>query len=216
MSAPKFDVTVTALEIDSVLERTANPRHRGLLLNMREHLLLEFSGQWREVLSPRLMVEKPAFHLYTPNGRVLIEGMNAVERFYREYWEADASRSAAAALVRGSSSGQEISVTDTRVIGVSQLASQRWGHELQSMSTGRAVATGAAFIPNLDPKGLYLETYHMVYVFEYGDGDRLIGENTYSGGDSAVYELSKADLVTPEDAARAIEPYLSNPPSRFV
>src|SRR5271168_5169322 len=139
MTAPKFDVTVTAIEIDAVLKKTINPRHRGLLLNMREHLLLEFSGRWQEVLSPRLMVEKPAFHLYTPNGRVLIEGMSAVERFYREYWEADPSRSAAAALVTRSSPGQEISVTDTRVIGVSLLASQRWGRELQSMSAGRAV-----------------------------------------------------------------------------
>jgi hypothetical protein len=216
MAAPKFDVTVSALEIDAVLQRTRNQRHRGLLLNMREHLLLEASGRWREVLTPRLMVEEPAFHLYTPNGRMLIEGMSAVEKFYREYWEAETSRSAAAALVQRSAPGQEIIVTDTRVIGISLLASQRWGHELMSMSTGRAVATGAGAARDLDPEGLYLETYQMVYIFEYGSGDRLIGENTYSGGDSILYRLSQDDLVTPADAARAIAPFLANPPPQFI
>jgi hypothetical protein len=216
MATPKFDVTVSALEIDAALARTENPRHRTLLLNMREHLLLEASGRWKEVLSPRLMVEKPMFHLYTPNGRLLIEGMSAVENFYREFWESETSRSAAVALVRSSSPGRDISVTDTRVIGVSQLVCQRWGHELLSMSTGRAVATGTASRDNLDPDRLYLETFHMVYIFEYGDGDKLVGENTYSAGDSAIWELSNSQLVTPADAARAIKPFLDNPPPRFA
>lgn len=216
VTVPKFDITVSATEIDAALERTAKPRHRHLLLNMREHLLLEASGEWPEVLKPRLMVENPSFKLYTPNGRVIIEGMPAVEKFYRDYWESEPTRSGFATLMPEGEPGTQISVTDQRVIGVSLLANQRWGHELESMSRGRAVATGAGSIPDLDPDGLYLETYHMVFSFEYGSGDRLIGENTYSGGDSTVYRLSTDDLVTTEDAARMVAPFLANPPPATI
>lgn len=202
-AVPVFDVTSWATEIDTVLKTIESPRQRALLLNMREHLLLELSGRWREVLVPRLIVDEPSFHLALPDSRWLIDGMAAVTDFYHNLWDSDPSRSAATAIVHESSPGYELSVTDRRIIGVSLLANQRWGHEL----------AGTKHAGDVERDGLYLETYHMVYIFEYGDGDRLTGENTFSGGDSFVYELDKSQVLTPAGAAAALAPYLENPPA---
>jgi hypothetical protein len=203
MSAPAYDLTSWPREIDAVLERTGNPRHRAMLLNMREHLLLESSGRWREVLVPRLMVDEPAFHLALPADRWHIEGKPAVADFYHNLWDKDPSRSGGTAIVHEGEVGYEIAVNDHRVIGASLLANQWWGRELLESRHAERV----------DPDAFYIETYHMVYVFEYGAGDVLLGENTFSGGDSFLYEIDKNSIVTPEDAADVLAEYLAKPPS---
>lgn len=202
-STPAFDLTSWPREIDIVLEHTENPRHRALLLNMREHLLLELSGRWREVLVPRLMVDEPAFHLALPDSRWHVNGMQAITDFYHNLWDSDPSRSAATTIVHEMEPGHELAVSDWRVMGASLVANQRWGHELADSRHRNDV----------EPNGMYIETYHMVYIFEYGAGDLLTGENTFSGGDSFLYEIAKEDIVTPQGAADALVPYLANPPA---
>lgn len=203
MTAPTYDLTSWPREIDAVLKRTENPRHRAMLLNMREHLLLESSQRWREVLVPGLMVDEPAFHLALPTDRMHLEGKAAIADFYHNLWDSDPSRSGGTAIVHEGEIGHELAVNDHRVIGASLLANQYWGRELLE----------SRHAADVDPNAFYLQTYHMVYIFEYGDDDVLQGENTFNGGDSFLYEIDKGSIVTPEDAAKVLAPYLANPPS---
>lgn len=189
---PKFDITFWPRSIDSMLERTTNPHHRAMLLNMRRHILLELSGRWQEVLLPEFTVEVPRYRVVTPLGAIEPIGLEAVTEFYAGLFTANSGVWTAI--------DEQMHVHDRGVISEALLA---------AFMTGKALAEAGA---DVDPALEYMVTFNQVYVFEFDENAKLIGERSYDAGNQRLYPVAKEDVVTFDDAARILRPYLDNPP----
>ncbi|HVW43638.1 MAG TPA: hypothetical protein VHC18_20040 [Amycolatopsis sp.] len=191
--APEFDITFWPRSVDSMLARTTDPHHRAMLLNMRRHILLELSGRWREVLVPEFTVEVPRYRVVTPLGAVEPVGLEEVSSFYSSLFDA---RSGVWSPIE-----EQMLVHDRGVISEALLAAY--------MSGGALAEAGADVDPSLE----YMVTFNQAYAFEFDENAKLIGERSYDANNQKLYPVRKEDVVTFEDAARILAPFLDNPPA---
>jgi hypothetical protein len=191
--APAFDITFWPRSVDSMLARTTDPHHRAMLLNMRRHILLELCGRWREVLVPEFTVEVPRYRVVTPLGAVEPVGLEAVSSFYSSLFDA---RSGVWSPIE-----EQMFVHDRGVISEALLA---------AFMSGSALAEAGA---DVDPSLEYMVTFNQAYAFEFDENAKLIGERSYDANNQKLYPVAKEDVVTFEDAARILGPFLDNPPA---
>jgi hypothetical protein len=71
---PKLDLLTVPRQIDALIERTGNPRHRAILRNYRRHVLLELAGRWPEILTPEMTVARPVYRSVTGSRTTVYDG----------------------------------------------------------------------------------------------------------------------------------------------
>jgi hypothetical protein len=191
--APAFDITFWPRSIDSALARTADPHQRAMLLNMRRHILLELSGRWREVLQSEYTVDVPRYRVVTPLGAVEPVGLDEVKAFYESLFDA---RSGVWTAIE-----EQLIVHDKGVISEALLA---------AFMSGGALADAGA---DVDPSQDYMVTFNQAYAFEFDQDAKLVGERSYDANNQKLFPVAKEDVITFDQAAIALAPFLDNPPA---
>jgi hypothetical protein len=181
-------------QIDELVTTTTDPHKREMLKNMRRHILLELSGRWREVLVPEFTAEVPRYRVITPLGAADLVGLEAVSEFYSDLFDA---RSGVWTPLE-----QELTLTDHSVIGEAQFAVFLPGKVLTAQG-----------VTDLADDCDYMITFRQMYVFEFDAEAKLIGERSYDSGGTTIYAVKPEQVVTFDDAAVILKPYLDNPPA---
>jgi hypothetical protein len=188
---PKFDVTKFPREVEEFLARTHDPFHRAMLKNYWRHLLLEISGYWDQILVPELTVDEPVYRIGHRGETIVASGHAEVEEFYRKTFETGKNVMGALTM--------NMVVADFGIV-----TEARWAEVL----TGRVVRDEHG-IGDVDPGAHYILTHNIFQNFAYTREAKLIGERVYDDPGSYQYErLEATDVVTPEDARRALSIYL--------
>ncbi|GAA4704943.1 hypothetical protein [Phytohabitans rumicis] len=185
-----FDVRDVVKAPDELLARTDNPRHRAILTNFRRHALLEVSGRWQEILTPRMVVDRPVYRI-NENGRsVHLTGLDEIGKFY-----------------------QDIADRGLNVFGPieERIAIADWGLAIESLFgnylPGHVLAAQGEDVD--DPDAWYQLTHYMASFWPYDEDCRLIGEHIYEDAASRTIEkLRPEQVVTPAMAARILTPLI--------
>jgi hypothetical protein len=176
--------------LDAIIRKTDNPHHRAILLNYRQHGLLEVSGRYEEFLTPDKMVEHPIYHM---DGTVL-DGMDQVRGFYQEL-----ERNGAIVLWPVE---QALAVADWGFAGEATF---------NHFVPGKMLAQDGEEID--DPEATYLVTMTILQQWPYDEWTRLIGENFFEyRSRRVVTKPDPVDVITPAEARRLYAPVLANPP----
>jgi hypothetical protein len=188
---PKFDVTKFPRDVEEFLARTHNPFHRAMLKNYWRHLLLEISGYWDQILVPELTVDEPVYRIGHRGQTSVANGHAEVEEFYRTTFETGKNVMGALTM--------NMTVADFGIV-----TEARWAEVL----TGRLVCDEHGIV-DADPDAHYILTNNIFQNFAYTREAKLVGERVYDDPGSYHYErLEATDVVTPDDARRALAPYL--------
>ncbi len=173
-----FSLRHTLAPIDAQLAATANPRHRALLQNFREHLVAELAGDVDAIM--KTQCAEPRYHFYgSGTGDFGPKGGAAVRAFYETIFALGYNKLRYVA---------DRFVVDDRALF----------HEGQMdiVFPGRALA--AMGIPCDDPDGHYVFSYRQAAVFHYDAQGVCTGEDTYSDGPLTPERLRK---LAPEEVA---------------
>jgi hypothetical protein len=186
-----FDVRDVVKAPDELLARTENPRHRAILRNFRRHALLEVSGRWREILTPRMIVDDPVYRINENGGSVHLYGQPAIGKFYQGI--ADAGLNVFGPIE------DQVMVSD-------------WGLAIESLFgnylPGHALIEQGEDID--DPDAYYQLTHVIASFWPYDEDCRLIGEHIYEDAASRVVQkLEPEQVVTPAQAAQLLAPLIA-------
>lgn len=187
-----FDVRDVPAAVDARLAVTENPRHRHILENFRRHGLLEVSGLWQDILVPSMTVEHPMYRLMIGGKTLILDGMEAVQDFYRG--TAEGVENVFGPLE------EEIAVSDHGIF-----SEALFGHVVRGTSP---MLVGE----DVEPDKVYQITHYISSCWPYVDG-RLQGEHVYDDLDSRVVtEVEESAITTPDEARRILAPYLAESP----
>lgn len=191
----RFDITQTNAAVERLIETTENPRHLFLLHAYNRHRYLEMAGRYEEIFAPEMTVEHPVYHFNVFGMNVTLDGREAVESVYREW--------TGTGQCVFYSAGERLAVGDNIICSTSTIMQQTPGEVL--------AATGA----DVDVDATYLvgNVEHMIWA--YDDRGRLVGEDVWEIDESKreVIELDPAEVLTPEESGRLLEPFIKPLPA---
>ncbi|WP_431923661.1 hypothetical protein [Amycolatopsis tucumanensis] len=180
--------------VDELLTRTADPHHRRILLNFRQHVLLEVAGRHHEFLTPAMMAAEPVYRLSEGRAGIVLSGLEEIGRFYDEVRRAEALVLWTTAL--------RPAVADWG------FAAEAWFHR---QLPGRFLARAGADVD--DPAATYLVSCRAAFIWPYDEQGRLEGEHVYEDpGSVATRKLTPADVITPGRAAELLAPVIAAHP----
>jgi hypothetical protein len=180
---------------EQLITQLGNAHHRAILENYRRHALLEVAGRWQEILVPAMTVDHPVYWVPINGVSTKLDGMDAVAKFD-------------AGLVDGGMNvfgpvHQKIAVAD-------------WGFAAEALFQQHV--SGQQLLEQgergLDGHKVYRVEWMVASAWHYTPDARLIGEHIYPQGTRTITEADAADLVTPEMAARLLEPVLAREVAR--
>jgi hypothetical protein len=159
-----------------LLDQTAEPLHRALLLNFWRHVHLEGAGEFDKIVAPDMMVDHPVYRVTWGANPAVIQGKDGVLGFYNSVGEAVLWHS------------------DDR------LAVADWGicdeltfHQLAAGSDLRALGYDVR-----NPAALYHVSSRQAFIWPYDERARLVGENLYEDKTSLqIEEVDPAEGTTP-------------------
>jgi hypothetical protein len=161
--------------IDGLHARTANPRHRAMLANYREHIAAELAGDVDRIM--RTMSAEPVYHSYGPGLSGAGPRNQAETRaFYTAIFENGFNKL--------EKQIDRILVTDDAIV------SEGW---MLQIFPGRYLA--AMGLP-VDPDAYYLFRYRLIAVLPYegqGTDVRMAGEDTYTAGAPTMDTITRLD-----------------------
>jgi len=185
-----FDVRDVAKKPDELLATTENPRHRAILRNFRRHALLEVAGRWREILTPRMMVDTPVYRINEGGRSIHLTGMAPISEFY-----------------------QGLTDQGLNVFGPieEEMAVADWGLAIESLFgnylPGHVLAAQGEDVD--DPGAYYQLTHYMASFWPYDEDCRLIGEHIYEDTASrTIVKLQPEQVITPQRAAELLNPLI--------
>ena len=187
----KLDITRTNIAVQSLIERTQDPRHRTILQAYDRHRNLEHAGRFEEIFEPHMMVEHPVYR-FNMFGRptITLEGRDQIEPLYRHWAETN--------QCIFYNEDEQVAIGDGMVVSTMLGYQQVVGAELA--------------VPGVEaePDAMYLVRGRVTMIWPYDEHCRLVGENVWEYDESqrAVVKLDPADVVTTEQAAQLLEPYL--------
>jgi hypothetical protein len=159
-----------------LLERTADPFHRAILLNFWRHVHLEGSGQYDAILSPDMTVDHPVYRVSWGANPVVIEGKAGVNAFYNSVGEAVLWNS-----------DDRIAVADWGVADELTFNQLAIGADLQAIGYD---------VPN--PDALYHVASRQAFIWPYDASARLAGEHLYEDKTSlTITEVDPSEAITP-------------------
>ena len=189
---PKHGITETNIEVERLLDKTQNPRHRYLLIAFARHRYLEIAGRYAEFLGPDMTVEHPVYRfniIGLPSFK--LDGQEAIAAMYRSWAETNQS------IFYGED--ETLAVGDNMVVSRSILYQQQLGSALRDE---RGI--------DADPDAVYLMKANIAMIWPYDDRGRMIGEDVweYDDADHDLIKLEPADVVTTEQAATLLDPLI--------
>lgn len=191
----KFDIRDMTKGVDEALARTTNPHHRAILKNYRRHGLLEVSGLWQEILSPRMTVDEPYYRIMFHDRTEIYDGMEAVRGLYSGLAEMDP-------MLFGPID-EKVAVADWGFAAESKFDVYLPGSELAKI--GYTVE---------DENALHRARIPVAFMWHYTADARLIGENVYQDWGTAQIEVADpSDLITIAEARERLAPLLQNEPA---
>ena len=212
---PKFDVTKLNAAVDRQLQVTENPRHRFMLQVYARHRALEVSGRWEEIFAPDMMNPNPEYH-FTQAG-IHARGQDAVKSLYRMWADTDQSIFYV--------DKEEVAVADHFVASVVEGYQQLSGkslrqakvlkhlpHHFSEELVAKALATKNW---KADDDDLFLYKMSIEMVWPFDDRGRVSGEDVYEPDPdrSEVQKLDRADVLTTQQAAKLLEPFIKPLPA---
>jgi len=75
-----------------LLEQTAKPLHRAILLNFWRHVHLEGAGEYGKIVASDMMVDHPVYRVTWGANPAVIEGKDGVLAFYKSVDSFESSR----------------------------------------------------------------------------------------------------------------------------
>jgi hypothetical protein len=159
-----------------LLEETAKPLHRAILLNFWRHVHLEGAGDYERIVAPDMMVDEPVYRVTWGVNPTVIRGKEGVLAFYNSVGESVLWHS------------------DDR------LAVGDWGvsDELTFHQLARGADLAAIGYDVESPGALYHVSSRQSFVWPYDGRARLAGEHLYEDKTSlAIEEVSDDEAITP-------------------
>jgi hypothetical protein len=159
-----------------LLERTAKPLHRAILLNFWRHVHLEGAGEYDKIVAPDMMVDHPVYRVTWGANPSVIEGKDGVRAFYKSVGDAVLWHS------------------DDR------LAVEDWGicdeitfHQLAAGADLRALGYDIE-----RPDRLYHACSRQAFIWPYDERARLKGEHLYEDKTSLhIEEVDRSEAIAP-------------------
>lgn len=177
--------------VDELLARTTDPHHRRILLNFRQHVLLEVAGRHREFLTPDMMAAEPVYRLGEGRANIVLTGLEEIGRFYDEVRRAEA-------LVLWTT-GLKPAVADWG------FAAEAWFHR---QLPGRFLARGGTTVD--DPDATYLVSCRAAFIWPYDEHGRLEGEHVYEDPGSVIMrKLAATEIIAAARAAELLAPVIA-------
>jgi hypothetical protein len=159
-----------------LLARTRKPLHRAILLNFWRHVHLEGAGEYEKILSPDMMVDHPVYRVTWGAHPAVVEGKEAVHKFYSSVGEAVLWHS-----------DDRLSVADWGV------CDEITFHQLAIGSDLRLIGYD---VPAADR--LYHVHSRQAFIWPYDERARLVGEHLYEDKTSlAIEEVDRSQAITP-------------------
>jgi hypothetical protein len=159
-----------------LLEQTANPVHRTMLLNFWRHVHLEGSGQFDKIVAADMMVDHPVYRITWGASPAVIEGKDGVLAFYNSVGESVLWNS-----------------DDWLAVADWGIADELTFHQLAAGSDLRALGYDVA-----NPGGVYHVSSRQAFIWPYDERARLAGENLYEDKTSLqIDEIDPAEATTP-------------------
>jgi hypothetical protein len=190
----KLDITRTNIAVQRLIERTEDPRHRTILQAYDRHRNLEHAGRFEEIFEPHMMVEHPVYR-FNMFGQptITLEGRDQIEPLYRHWAETN----------------QCIFYNEDELVAIGD------GMVVSTMLGYQQVVGAELAVPGVEAEleAMYLVRGRVTMIWPYDEQCRLVGENVWEYDESqrAVVKLDPADVVTTEQAAQLLEPYLRSP-----
>jgi hypothetical protein len=214
---PKFDVTKLNVAIDNLLEATRNPRHRFLLQAYSRHRYLEVAGRYEEIFAPDMMSMEPVYHVHADDTDAILRGQDEVKRLYRMWAETNQSIFFL--------QNEEVAVADHFIGSVGTVFQQVSGEALAGNKLLSRLPHGVSqrilkhalkakdFKPDANHMYLYKTVVEMVW--PYDDRGRLVGEDVWEPDpkNAELFRLDPADVLTTEESARLLAPFIKPLPS---
>jgi len=215
---PKFDVTKLNVAIDRLLEVTTNLRHRFMLQAYSRHRYLELAGRYEEIFAPDMMVMDPVYHFHQAGVETVARGQDQVKGLYRMWAETNQS----IFFVEH----EEVAVADHFIASVVTSYQQVSG---KSLKQGKFLSHLPSVIAHkllekalgqkehkANDNDMFLyRTPGMQMVWPYDDRGRLVGEDVWEPEPSKaeITKLAPADVLTTEQAAKLLAPFIKPLPS---
>jgi len=169
-----FSIVHTLAPVDAKLAATANPRHRALLQNFREHLVAELAGDVDAIM--KTQCASPQYHFYGSGaGDFGPKGGEAVRGFYSNIFALGYNK------LRYDI---ERFIIDDRALF----------HEGQMHIVFPGRALKAMGLPCDDPSGSYVFSYRQAAIFHYDENGACTGEDTFSDGPLSSERLRRLTL----------------------
>ena len=202
-------------DIDLLIESTADPVHRAILVNYRRHGLLEVAGRYDELLAPDMTVRHPHYRIFEGGNGVILDGLAAVRDFYRTLADMD--------MLVMWTGRQKMAVADWGFAGEAEfgqfvpgkmLGDNVFGALAEQSADSAADAGGpSGAAPVFDPDGFYLVRRTLAFVWPYDRDIRMIGEHVYEDAESKVITpVSAEDVITGARAAELLAPIIDKYP----
>jgi hypothetical protein len=215
MKMAKLDVTKLNVAVDRLLATTQNPRHRFMLQVYARHRALEVAGRWEEIFAPDMMNPNPEYH-FTQAG-IHAKGQDAVKNLYRMWADTDQSIFYV--------DREEVAVADHFVASVVEGYQQLSGkslrqakvlkhlpHHFSEELVAKALATKNW---KADDDDIFLYKMRIEMVWPFDDRGRVSGEDVYEPDPdrSEVQRLDRTDVLTTQQAAKLLEPFIKPLPA---
>lgn len=163
--SPGFDPERTWKPLEARIKAEQNPRCRGLLEQVRDHMRAEIRGEFDPLMAT--LIEDPQYHLWGIGEEVGPKGLAAVSQFYQNMIASGGNRF--------EFSVERIVADETGVVTEGKMRTVTPGTDL--LARGMTEMAGET----IDPKADYMSEWQILTVWPGGEGGRLIGEDIYFG-----------------------------------
>jgi len=208
----RYDITKLNVAIDRLLATTQNPRHRFMLQAYSRHRYLEVAGRYEEIFAPEMMSENPVYHVHANDTNAKLEGQDAVKSLYRMWAQTNQSifYTENEQVAVADNYIASVTVAHQQVAGRSLTANRVMSHLPGFLSEAILKRVLAAKNFKADDNSMYLYSNTIQMIWPYDDRGRLIGEDVWEPDpDKAkIVKLDPADVVTTEQAAKALAPLI--------
>ena len=214
---PKFDVTKLNIAVDRLLSATDNPRHRYLLQAYSRYRFLVVAGRYQEIFASDMISMYPVYHLKAAGNDATLTGQDAIKSLHRLWAETNQSIFYV--------ENEEVAVADHFICSVGVVHQQISGaifkvNKLRShlpdvVSRKILEKMLAAKSHKADESDMYLYRSALRLLVPYDDSGRLIGQDFYETDleKAELFKLASSDVLTTEESAKLLAPYIKPLPS---
>ncbi len=185
----KFDITQRMSEVNELMDRTDDPLHWAILNNYVRHAILELCNEWRDIVTPDMMVPNPIYRFHEAAGVRVLDGIDAVCAEYESY-----ARRGIAVIYHTEG---RIEVGDYGFI--TEFVQKRFWPGSELMTMGDDID---------DPNATYLTSVTQMSCWLYDGQARLIEERVYRGRDRTVSKCLPEEVISSQECRDRLMPLL--------